>query len=520
MNGTSPFFNGAAMFFEDPMKAVSLELPPGWAYNPFDSSLTDFVFIRWDRPGDMIVVHVRPASMAQEEPDEKWIERIHSEVGDKASISDMVSGSGRAISAEFSSGKGMIQRVAFIRGARVELVIEQRCMEMESYELWAPLDRVVRTVSSFVNVKKPEEISAAEFNQAIESANAAFKQKEYDAVVKALEHAIEVGTSAWLYSLAPPTSNPEIHAAVRVAQAMVHLAGFNANPSLPRNAESILRRTQRSLEGAGPGPETAQPLLREISGALESIMAELVEGTEPNAGPSVSPILAMRERGFRLANAAGSAFDSGDLGSSKYFSELAVDDLLSLIALLRRSQPQEIPEEIVQQLVEQGIKDPAAQRDTIQKAREALLFPPLNMCLQIGYCCAVEQPNMDPSNAVDILVPLAELLSDLNPADPGITVNFALSLMDRVGVLALQAGIGYLEQAEQCLRKADRLLNHVKGQHVPIDGWTRYHARQNERTLRAMDHAIEKSGEDRERLQSVRSRIESMAAQIREVFEP
>jgi hypothetical protein len=508
------------MFFEDPIRTVSVELPPGWAYHPFDSTLTDLFFIRWDRPDDLIAVHVRPASIAQEEPHEKWVEKIRSEVGDQASLTDLISNTSRAVCAEFKSGEGMALRVAFVRGPRVELVIEQRCMEWEMQDLWAPLERAVRTAVSSVNLKAPVEVGATELNHSIESANQAFEKKQYDAVVDALNHAIQVGTSAWLYSLAPPVNAPEINAAVRVAQAMMHLAGFSGAPSLQRNAELVLRRAQRTLEEAGSASESAQPLLAEISAALESLLSEPLKGGDRNAEGTLSPILAMRERGFRFANAAASAFEAGDRDNAYGFSGLAVDDLLSLIALLRRSQAQDVPAELAEHLAGQGIKDPAAQRDTIQKAREAMLFPPLNLCLQIRYCCALERPDADPSDATDILAPLAELLSDLNPGDIGTTLNLVLAMINCVGALALRSGSGYLEPAEQCLEKAVRLLNYVGDQHCTVDGWTRYHDRQSEATLRAIDRGLEKAGENKESLQSLRSQIEKIAGQIRGVLEP
>ena len=69
------------MIFEDPIKTIYVEVPAGWVYDPFDSTLTDFVFVRWDQPEELMVVHVRRASVPASQPDEEWVEKIRSEIG-------------------------------------------------------------------------------------------------------------------------------------------------------------------------------------------------------------------------------------------------------------------------------------------------------------------------------------------------------------------------------------------------------------------------------------------------------
>jgi hypothetical protein len=69
------------MFFEDAMGTICVELPSGWTYNPFDSTLTDFYFTPWDRGGELVVVHVRPSFIAPEQPDEEWTARVQSVLG-------------------------------------------------------------------------------------------------------------------------------------------------------------------------------------------------------------------------------------------------------------------------------------------------------------------------------------------------------------------------------------------------------------------------------------------------------
>jgi hypothetical protein len=77
------------MLFEDPIGTIRVELPSGWTYNPFDSTLTDFYFTPWHRGGELLVVHVRPSFIASEQPDEEWVARVQFEVGGRASLTAM-----------------------------------------------------------------------------------------------------------------------------------------------------------------------------------------------------------------------------------------------------------------------------------------------------------------------------------------------------------------------------------------------------------------------------------------------
>jgi hypothetical protein len=501
------------MLFEDPIQTVSVELPAAWTYNPFDSTLTDLYFSRWDQPGNLVGVHVRPASIPQEQPDERWVEKIRSEVNSRASLTEMEFGGGCAVAADFSPGKGSAQRVVFMRGPCVELVIEQRHTGLDSTYSWAPLEKAVQTISSAVNRNEPEKHGANEFNQCVEVANEAFGKNDIPAVVEALQQAVQIGASAWLHSLMPPVSSPELHAAVRVAQAMLHLSGLTGNLPMHRGAESVLRRALCTLESMGPTSETQQ-LMTELSETLNFILSEILEGTDEKG--NASQILAMRERSFRLTHAASQAFEASDLENAYSLSGMAVEDLLAVLSYLRRNQPQDVPEEIAAQLVNQGITDAAVQRETIQRAREALLFQPLNLSLQIRYCCTLERADDSPLEETDILFSLSELLHVTNPSNIGITLARALALMDRAAALALRAGDECLSEAEQCLRTAAHVLESIKEPHPGEDSWIRYHSRQIDGSLKAIDRRLTAiDSESQAKLLKLRSQFETVAGQFR-----
>jgi hypothetical protein len=476
------------MIFEDPIKTLCTEVPAGWVYNPFDSTLTDFVFVRWDRPEELMVVHVRRASVPAGRPDEEWVEKIRSETGAASALMDRTSNHGRAVAADFKPKGGIAQRVGFVRGPHVELVIEQRSAAPATQDAWSPMDTVILTSVSNANLEMQGDFGPEELNNSVKVANAAFEKNDDVAIVDALQQSIKIGTSAWLQSMAMPERALEINASVRAAQAMAHLGLFGGNPFLLRDADFVLRRAQHSLEAAGLETDWAQELSMQIFEMLKSIWSELLEQTDTKNDSMISPILALRERGFRLTHAAANAFEARDSEHAYNFALAAVDDILSLISFLRGNRSQEIPDEIAAHLSKQGITDQDSQRNAIQKAREALLFPALNMAFQIRSCCALErQDTVGALETAAVHAPVARLIFDENQEDAGAVLNYVLTMMDFAGSAALLSDTDKLDEATHRLDEAARILDTINDRKSVSDVWLRNHKRQIEGSLRAID---------------------------------
>jgi hypothetical protein len=512
------------MIFKDPIQTIQVELPAGWSYDSFNSSLTDLVFTRWDRQEVILIVHVRRASIDASQTDEQWMDRIRTEMGNYDSLIDLASNHGRAVAATFTPNRGRSQRVAFIRGPRVELVIEQRGSETGADNPWAPLEKVVLTASSDANRELKENLGQAEFNQYIEKANAAMAEEDVPAVMDALQEAIRVGVYSWLRSLSSSDNMPAIYAAVRAAQTLFQLGRFTRNPYLPRDAEYVLRRALRSLQDADSMAETSGELGKEISETLNGIMSEWVEQSDSGSAEPLSPIAATRERAFRLAEAAAKSFDTQDFENASILAEAAVDGFLSLISFWRQSRSQEIPEEIMAQLASQGITDLESQRDAIQNAREAALLPPLNTVLQIQYCCALEKKNQnDALEATTVLVAVAQLVFKTNPEDAGAAFNLALALMDGTGALVLSPDKDKLDLAAHCLDEANQVLDALGDRGRMNDAWLRYHKGQIEGTLQAVAYAMESTARKDDSglhsgLKPIQSQYESLATRFGEML--
>ncbi len=507
--------------FKDPIGSLTFDLPSGWANDLLYSTMTDFFFARWDRPEEMLVVHLRRACVAPEQSDDQWVEKIREEVGGKASLFDMESPNGRVVAADFVSRQGMTQRVAFLRGAHVDIAVEQRNADMESADPWKALSRAIQSVASDANRQPQGESSPAEFNSTIEAANKAFDKKDYNRVVGYLSDAIRIGTNAWLASLASTGGSPEILAAVRVSQAMVHLGKFTGEALLLRDAASILRRSLCSLEAAGKSnaPE-AKELVAELNEVLDGIQSELLGKKDPEAGQDSAPILSIRERGFRSAQAAAAALEAAEFKNASCFAEAAIADFLFLLAYFRRGRAQQIPDEILKHLVDQGISDHEEQRDAIQKAREGMLFPAMNLSMQILYCCAMDSGDAEgATEAVELYLPLARQIADSSPGDTSIALNLVLALMDGAGAVAALKDKERLGEADKYLEEILQILEKTGDEHCQENGWVRIHRQQIGKSLQALDKWIleAKTAKDsavETTLQVFRSRLESAGERV------
>jgi hypothetical protein len=509
--------------FKDPINSLTFEIPAGWACDLLYSTMTDFFFARWDRPEEMLVVHLRRACVAEDQSDDQWIEKIREEVGGKAPLFDIDSPNGRVVAADFVSEHGITQRVAFLRGAHVDIAVEQRNADMESADPWKALTRAIKSAVSDANKPQTGDYGPAVFNKTIEEANKEFEKKDYAKVVEHLNNAIKIGTFAWLASLASSSGSPEINAAVRVAQAMVHLGRFTGTPLPLRDAASILRRCLCSLEAAGmaDAPE-AKGLVSELKEILDSIQSELLDKKDTESGQDSAPIISVRERGFRSAQAAAVAFDAADFRNASDFSEAAVEDFLFLLAYFRRGRAQQIPEEILKHLVDQGISDHEEQRDAIQKAREGMLFPALNLSLQIHYCCVMEKGDAEgASEAAELYLPLARQIADSSPDVTSIALNLVLALLDGIGAIAALQDKERLKEADRYLDEASKIIDSTGDKTCGDDGWVRNYKKQVEKSIQALDQwlaAVKNDGDSslETDLKSLHSKFESAAGRIQD----
>jgi hypothetical protein len=502
--------------FKDPIQTLTVEIPAGWAYDPLNSSLTSFFFTRWDRPEEMMAVRMRRAVVEKSEADETWIEQIKKETGESNPLMEIPSVNGRAVAATFTSTTGLVQRIAFVRSHPVELIIEMRGADQNAMDSWAPLSRAVQTATSAANRNTEGDCGPDAFNRCIETANQAFEKEDLTSVIDALKEAVQIGALSWLRNLAVPDGSLDIHAPVRVAQLLIQLGRFTENPYLLRDAEFIVLRVGRTLEESGSTAEADQLLATELEDTLTGILTDLLGPPDPKSGESHSPVIAIREGGFRATQSAAKAFEAQELENAERLAGIAADDLLSLICFLRHNWAQEIPEDISAHLASEGITDIEEQKKALQSARESILFSPLNISLQIQYCCALKRQDADSAvGAASIILSLARLLSHADPQDAGIAINLALALIVASGGAALSSQDGDMDDALRFLDDANRALLSVGEQSRADDGWIRYHERQIESIANELDRKLVEAEADG--LKQFRSQFLKVAGGYRDV---
>jgi hypothetical protein len=499
--------------FRDPIQSLTVEIPAGWAYDSFRSSLTSFYFSHWDKPDSLLAVRIRRAPSIEAETAEQWAEQIRQEIGGSTPLVEIPCKNSRAVAATFTSVTGSVQRVVFMRSRPVEILIEQRGGDSSAADPWEPLYRAVQTADSEANKKIEGNCSPEEFNRCIQEANKSFEEEDIPSVIDALKKAVQTGVLSWLNNLASAGGGLELHAPIRLSQALINLGRFTENPGLLRDAEFILLRVRRTVEESRDKAEPSQELVAEINETLTDIVTEQLGASAPD-GETPSPILAMRERAFRSVQDAGAALQSQDWEKAADLSGAAVEDLLTLISFLRRSGAALMSDEIAAQLAAEGITDAEQQRQVIQHARESVLFPPLNAALQIQHCCAIRRQDVESAmDAVMVLLPLAQFLSEADPENSGIRMNLALASMAGSTIAALSGNSADMDDAMRLLDDASRALLGIGALSHADKSWILHYVPVLEMIRNAVGRGIEAA--ETERLELFQTRF----AKISEMFQ-
>ncbi len=201
-------FMGGYDDFQRSDSTIQTEIPAGWVFDPFNSTLTDFVFSRWDQPQEMIAVHVRRASVPRG-PAGRRVDRENPAEPGRRSLKDLSSTPG-PLSRPIRVQPGMGAARGFRAGPAGRMVVEQRSSLQTAQNVWEPLERAVRTAVSDANLELPEEVGPEEFNRSVQAVNRAFEKDDPDEIEIAIQKSIAVGISTWLHSMAMPDRALEI----------------------------------------------------------------------------------------------------------------------------------------------------------------------------------------------------------------------------------------------------------------------------------------------------------------------
>lgn len=425
--------------FEDPLRALRIELPTGWTYDPFTSSLTELYFGPWNRQQESLKVSIEPTRAAPNQSDEIWLALVKDEVTITQDFLDLPSRCGRAVAAEFQLPAGAMQRVALVRGPRVDFVFEHMGIEPTNPDPWATLRTTVLSVDSAVNHRLQGFFGPDKIRAAAESGLAAAKIGDTRSVLKGYSEAISMCTDDWLHTLTAFDEAPQVFVVLQIVPLLAEFSTFTNQPVLIlRDAEQMARRAAETAKAIKyPRAAEAAQVLTALLNHLEVRMRKIVAPAEVNPWRRLSALV---HRAEWLVKNTIAANESGDLRAARFLVDAAIADMLT-VAVQRRRAAEGTP------------PDP-----TIWARGEQLWAVELSQVLHIKFGYTMDRQDANAAeDASRLLITTAELLADALPADSRVFVLEAAALMEQAGQL-LDFGQEALEEADQMLLRAETFL--------------------------------------------------------------
>ncbi len=467
--------------FEDPIRALHVGLPSGWALDPFSSTLTRLFFAPWNRVDEVVIVSVEPARVPAPATDEAWLAAVRDEVTATSDFLDLPSTSGRAVAAETHPPSGSLQRVALVRGPRVDFVLEHNGADSADPQPWATLSAAVLHISSAANTNPGPAFSPAQIHAAVQAGLQAMQAGDRAALLRSFADAVRISTSSFLHTLTSFDEAVQVATAIEVARILASFAYVTRQEILLlRDADQVMDRAGRSA--AAIQSSAGQPLAQNVATGLSAIEAELRGRIAPEQKQPWRRVQALSQRAEWLVTHALEANQSGSLESARSLAFAAQQDLLALAVQRRRGAAQVPP-------------DPA-----LWAAGERTWATRLYQVVEVLYRCAADRQDTDAaSDATKLLMEIAAVLVSVAPDAASLTRSLqAAALMQHAGQL-LDYGDDALLSAEKLLEQADSLLD----QHGPLRaqlfmnlGWVRFYLKKFSESKEAVDRGLLETGSD------------------------
>jgi len=260
--------------FEDPIRVLHVRLPSGWALDPFSSTLTQLFFAPWNRVDEILMVSVEPARVPAPATDEAWLAAVRDEVTATSDFLDLPSTSGRAVAAEIHAPSGSLERVALVRGPRVDFVLEHNGADSADPQPWATLSAAVLHISSAANTNPGPAFSTAQIHAAVQAGLQAMQAGDGAALLRSFADAVRMSTSSFLRTLTSFDEAAQVATAIEVARILSSFAYVTCQEILLlRDADQVMDRAGRSA--AAIQSSAGQPLAQNVATGLSAIEAEL-----------------------------------------------------------------------------------------------------------------------------------------------------------------------------------------------------------------------------------------------------
>ncbi len=458
--------------FADPLGTISVELPPGWGYDPASSSLTCLVFGRWDRSHQAILVKVQPARVAPGESDERWLESL-GRLEDAPPFADVASPRGRAVAITYVGRSGAaMHREAWVRGPRLDFMLEHRNCDPDDPHEWALLGAAVRSLDSAPNEAMPEWREEKDILASFKAGKAAYERGDTATATRALLDALRGAVGSWQYSLVAPGGYPKAGAAWRVAELLAALGNWTGHLAWLRDAEYVSRRCLRFLAEMG-GTRKLTGNVSTTLGQIEEVQAKRLE-TRVAAGTNTVMSLLRGRSEYWVKRALDPALKD-DFPPPVLHAAWACRDLLSALTLYSRGRRAE-PEMIAGQ---------------VYLARHVLAAG------KVLYLEAMNAQDAVAAEAASELVLEMARLNHSRTTDEGRHEHLAMALMEHAGsITSFAPDIPGLERAAALLEEATGLLDEaevegpLRAQLCLNDAWVRHYRKRREGSLAIIDRGL------------------------------
>jgi CHAT domain-containing protein/tetratricopeptide (TPR) repeat protein len=500
--------------FLDPTSTASLSLPPGWAFDPISSSLTDLVFADWNSPSDRrIFVHVFPTRTDPSQSGSAWEAAVRAGLPGAATRVERRSSDLLLVERPGRDGRPD-QRWAMVRGPRLDVVIEQVGVPLGGALMTPELDAALGNLDVPANRHLAAQHEQSEWTKTMQAANQAHHAGNHRQAVDLLARAREIATDAWLHSLTGRPL-PEIPAAMAGADSALALAELIDSAAPLQQATQSLYRCRRSLL-AMEAPSVSANLNR-VSALLDRAM--ILHGRVGRTTVPRNSIRAALVRSEALLNELTRILGSPSPKIGGPWATWAVEDAMTAVvwSRLHTVVTDEIPDGLADSFAAQGITDKAAQVEVANKLFEITALRHL-VAAGAGLHAARAFAAIDADRSISGNWVLAtRRLAELSPS-PAHTKGLALALNAHATAFMSLGDMPSLTQAEHFLSEAQQLLDEIgeegelRAQICLTEAWFRHYRRQLDGSLAIVDRAIAVAQ------QSQSARIERSARSLRSQF--
>lgn len=351
--------------FIDPTGTLSVSLPPGWAFDPASSSLSDLVFLDWAAPKErQIFTKVRSSHVDAGASDDRWEAQVRAHLPDTLTRAERRDPTHMLVEVLGREGRAA-QRWMIVRGARFDTIVEQVGVPAGGALATSELAEALRTLDVPANRRLGALRSQEEFQAEMQLAHRAFQADDFAQAARRLADARTIAREIWIHSLVGRPV-PEVPAAIADAEACLALARVTGSALFLQQATLTLYRCRATLPDILAASAAAH--MRRVDEMLATAMQMHAEAAKEKAPGNLFAACLLRSQLLQreLRDVLGS--EQSRIGGP--WGALAVEEAMSAVALARRGLLRAVPPDDASTLSAKGVTDPAAQLEMLHAVFE------------------------------------------------------------------------------------------------------------------------------------------------------